>query len=78
MKVRVGAVVAGTAALALALAACSTSKNTPSTNTPAATGFNAAVTGIVNPSDKQGGVLKLAIASEVDSWDPQRTYYAYG
>jgi len=78
VKVRVGAVVAGTAAIALALAACSTSKGTNTPNTPSATGFNAAVTGVVNPSDKQGGVLKLANSSDIDSFDPARTYYAWG
>src|SRR4051812_43323763 len=65
VKVRVGAVVAGTAAMALALAACSTSAKTPTPAASSATGFNAAVTSIVNPSTKQGGVLKLANSSDI-------------
>jgi len=70
-------VVAGAAAVALALAACSTSKGTTTPNTPAASGFNAAYTGVVNPSDKQGGVLKLVANSDFDSLDCTRQYYAY-
>jgi len=57
--------------MALALAACSTSSKTPTpgTSSGGATGFNAAVTGIVNPSTKQGGVLKMANSSDIDSFD---------
>ena len=43
----------------------------------AASGFNAAVTGVVNPSDKTGGTLKFGASSDCDSYDPARTYYAY-
>jgi peptide/nickel transport system substrate-binding protein len=74
-------VVAGTVALVLALAACSKS-STPSTSSSgggatAASGFNAAVTGLVNPSDKKGGTLKLANNADIDSWDAARAYYAW-
>jgi peptide/nickel transport system substrate-binding protein len=41
------------------------------------TGYNAATKGIVNPSDKAGGTLKLASAQDADSWDPARGYYAF-
>jgi len=65
---------------ALALAACSSNTaTTPSTSASAsaATGFNAAVDNIVNPSTVTGGTLKLAAQGDCDSWDPARTYYAY-
>ena len=78
MKLRTGAVVASLAALALVLPACAKS-STPSDN--ASTGvkaeFNAATKGMVNPSDKKGGVLKLANSADADSWDPARAYYAW-
>jgi len=76
VRVRTGAVIAGTASVALILAACSTSK--PGTNTPEAkTGFNAAVKNVVNASDHKGGVLKLGNSSDADSYDPAEAYYAW-
>jgi len=73
--------VAGSAAFALVLSACggggSTSSN-PSTGAQGASGFNAGSTGIVNPSDKKGGTLKLGNSDDIDSYDPARTYYAWG
>jgi len=73
--------VAGSAAFALVLSACggggSTSSN-PSTGAQGASGFNAGSTGIVNPSDKKGGTLKLGNSYDIDSYDPARTYYAWG
>jgi len=42
-----------------------------------AAGYNAALTGIVNPSDKKGGTLNLMSAQDVDSMDPARAYYAF-
>jgi peptide/nickel transport system substrate-binding protein len=78
VKLRTGAAVASLAALALVLPACAKS-STPSNN--ASTGvkaeFNAATKGVVNPSDKKGGVLKLANNADIDSWDPSRAYYAW-
>ncbi len=66
---------------ALLLAGCSGgggSTNTKSSGgTTAQPAFNAAVTGIVNPSTKKGGTLKLLAASDCDSWDPARTYYGF-
>jgi peptide/nickel transport system substrate-binding protein len=71
-------VVASVAALALLLAACSKSdSSTSSTPTKGASGFNAALTGVVNPSTKAGGVLKLAMNDDADSYDPARSYYAW-
>jgi peptide/nickel transport system substrate-binding protein len=66
------------AVAALALAACG--GGTSGTTSPSATsasGFNAAVTSKVNVSDKTGGTLKFGASSDVDSYDPARTYYAY-
>ncbi|GAA3344488.1 ABC transporter substrate-binding protein [Amorphoplanes nipponensis] len=40
-------------------------------------GYNAALTGVVNPSDKKGGTLKLMSSQDVDSMDPARAYYAF-
>jgi peptide/nickel transport system substrate-binding protein len=72
-------VVAGSAALALALSACgggsSSTKNSGSSDTSG--GFNAAVEKIVNPSDKKGGTLNLMSAQDVDSLDPAIAYYAF-
>lgn len=80
MKRRTGAmVVAGLTAFTLVLAACSKS-NTPSGNSSGGggtSGFNGAVNGTVNPSDKKGGTLKLANDADADSWDPARAYYAW-
>jgi peptide/nickel transport system substrate-binding protein len=44
---------------------------------PTAKGFNAAVGHVVNPSDKQGGTLRLVSSSDADSWDPARSYYGW-
>lgn len=68
---------AGTAAFAMALTACGGGgdDNTPGSNNNA-TGFNAALTSVVNPSDKTGGTLNLYATQDMDSWDPQRGYLA--
>jgi peptide/nickel transport system substrate-binding protein len=42
-----------------------------------AASYNAAVTGIVNPSTHKGGVMKLALTNTGDSTDPGNTYYAF-
>jgi peptide/nickel transport system substrate-binding protein len=72
--------VAGAATTALLLSACgggSSSDDTSKTNgQKGSSGFNAAVTGIVNPSDKKGGTLKLTNTDSPDSLDPQIAYYA--
>ncbi|MFE4369114.1 ABC transporter substrate-binding protein [Streptomyces sp. NPDC056835] len=41
------------------------------------TGYNAAITGVVNASDAKGGTLKFVSAQDADSWDPQRGYYGF-
>jgi len=78
---RTGALVAGSAAVALVLSACgsggSDTKTTESSGPQGVSGFNAATKGVVNPSEKQGGTLKLINSSDPDSFDPARAYYAY-
>ncbi|MFZ1117497.1 MAG: ABC transporter substrate-binding protein [Propionibacteriaceae bacterium] len=66
---------------ALVLAACgggggAGNNQQPGTQT-SASGFNAASTSIVNPSDKKGGTLKFANEGDWDTLDPGETYYAY-
>ncbi|MCW2600047.1 MAG: transporter substrate-binding protein [Frankiales bacterium] len=73
---RAGTVVA---ALALGAAACgggSSGSKAPKT-TGVAAAYNAAVNGVVNASSKKGGTLNYVAASDFDSLDPARTYYAY-
>jgi len=71
------------AVASLALAACgggSTTGGGGSGSSPAAgpTGFNAAVTGVVNPSSKKStGTLSCGLSSTPDSTDPGNTYYAF-
>jgi peptide/nickel transport system substrate-binding protein len=79
VRLRTGAAVAGSAALALALSACGggTTPNNTNTGPKGATGFNAGAAGIVNPSDVKGGTLKMANNSDIDSFDPARAYYAW-
>ena len=63
---------------ALALSACSSSKGSGSSNTPAAkTGYNAANTSLVNASTNTSGTVKYALSSTPDSLDPGNTYYAW-
>ena len=66
---------------ALVLAACgggggAGNNQQPGTQT-SASGFNAASTSVVNPSDKKGGTLKFANLGDWDTLDPGETYYAY-
>ncbi|HEX6871758.1 MAG TPA: ABC transporter substrate-binding protein [Micromonosporaceae bacterium] len=69
--------VALSAALIAGLAACSgDDKKTDGTN-PAKAEFNAANGKVFNPSEKKGGILKLANAGDWDSLDPGETYYGY-
>ncbi|MET8508165.1 ABC transporter substrate-binding protein [Streptomyces sp. NPDC004787] len=44
---------------------------------PGPTGFDAAVTGVVNPSTAKGGTLRLRAAYDADSWDTGRAYYGW-
>jgi peptide/nickel transport system substrate-binding protein len=64
------------AAVAMALVGCSSSGG-GGTTTGGTSSFNAAVSGVVNPSTAQGGTLNLLAATDCDSWDPARTYYGW-
>ncbi len=72
------AVVAVTGVAVLALSACtSSSARGPAASSPAPSGFDAAVTSVVNPSSATGGTLRLAASADCDSWDPARTYLTW-
>jgi peptide/nickel transport system substrate-binding protein len=58
-------------------ASSSSSSSTSSTSTGGAAVFNAAISGVVNPSTKKGGTLTFADSSTPDSFDPGNTYYAW-
>jgi peptide/nickel transport system substrate-binding protein len=67
---------------ALVLAACgggggAGGASQGSGNQSSQAGFNAALTSVVNPSDKKGGTLKIANSGDWDSLDPGETYYSY-
>jgi peptide/nickel transport system substrate-binding protein len=73
---RIIGVTAFGAVAALALAACSSS-GTSGGGSGSATGFNAGVTQVVNPSSHKGGTLNFASSAAIpDSTDPGNTYYA--
>ena len=66
----------------LTLAACGGSSTTSSSgsgsNAQGHAGFNAAVTGVVNPSTKKStGTISFGLSSTPDSTDPVNTYYAF-
>jgi len=68
-------------ALALGLSACaggtSTKTGTGSTGSTAKDTFNAGLTAVFNPSEKKGGIIKLADEAAPDTLDPGETYYGY-
>ena len=64
----------------LALAACSSGGSSSSSGgagSTSSTGFNAAITSVVNPSTTKGGTINFGNSSAPDSTDPGNTYYAY-
>jgi peptide/nickel transport system substrate-binding protein len=64
----------------LVLAACGgggASNQQGSSNQSSQAAFNAALTSVVNPSDKKGGTLKFANLGDWDTLDPGETYYQY-
>src|SRR5215470_991415 len=69
------------AAATLALAACgggSSGGSSGSSGSSSTAGFNAATTGVVNPSTKKSsGTLSFGLSSTPDSTDPGNTYYAF-
>jgi peptide/nickel transport system substrate-binding protein len=77
---RVLATAAVGVAAALALAACggsSSGSSSGSSGSGAKVAFDAANTGVVNPSNVKGGVLTMANEGDWDSLDPADTYYGY-
>jgi peptide/nickel transport system substrate-binding protein len=68
------ALAAAAAALSL-VAACGGNGSTAASGSSAS--YNAAVTGVVNPSTKTGGTLNYALSSTPDSTDPGNTYYSF-
>jgi peptide/nickel transport system substrate-binding protein len=74
------ATIAVATTLGLGLAACggSTSSSTSSSSAGgSAVAFNAGEKSVVNPSDKKGGTLRMAVSDDWDSVDPGDTYYAF-
>src|SRR3569833_2423873 len=71
--------VAGTALIAMGLtAACGGNSSSKSSGgSGGKSSYNAAVTGIVNPSDKKGGTLNLWSSQDADSFDTAISYYAW-
>src|SRR5215469_2440862 len=67
------------AVAALGLAACSSSSSSGGSGGSGATsGFNAAITKMINPSStKTNGTIAFGNTSTPDSTDPGNTYYAY-
>ncbi|CAM4151191.1 ABC transporter substrate-binding protein [Kibdelosporangium persicum] len=78
-KQRTVTMVAAGAAAVMALSACGGGggSNNNSNGGTTATGPNAAIGKVFNPSDKKGGTLRMANAGDWDSLDPGDTYYAY-
>ncbi|MFC9974433.1 ABC transporter substrate-binding protein [Spirillospora sp. NPDC127200] len=65
---------AGVVLLGLGLTACGGGGDE---KTADGAGFEAAVGKVVNPSDKKGGTLRMAISSDIESTDPGDMYYAW-
>ncbi|WP_018683937.1 ABC transporter substrate-binding protein [Actinokineospora enzanensis] len=80
---RVVTAVAAGAAVVMGLSACGGGSTSTGGSTNGSGGssttaaFNAALGQVFNPSDKKGGVIKVANADKWDSVDPGDTYYAY-
>ncbi|RAY13970.1 ABC transporter substrate-binding protein [Actinomadura craniellae] len=70
---------AGAVLLSLGLSACGGGDDGDGGDGNGATAkFDAGTTGIVNASEKKGGVLKMGMSDDFDSTDPGNTYYAFG
>jgi peptide/nickel transport system substrate-binding protein len=68
--------VASAAALTLGLSACGGGGDTGTDTGGATTAeFNAALDKVYNPSDKKGGIIKMAHSDDWDTPDPGETYY---
>jgi len=68
-------------ALTLGLSACaggtSTKTDDGGAGSPTKDAFNAGLTQVFNPSDKKGGIIKMADEAAPDTLDPGETYYGY-
>ncbi|WUL62403.1 ABC transporter substrate-binding protein [Streptomyces sp. NBC_00344] len=64
-------------ALALGATACGGSKDNDGGGKGGSGATDAALTSVVNKSDKKGGTLSLALSDEADSLDPGNTYYGW-
>lgn len=71
------AVAAAGAVVVLGLTAACGGASNSSKGENGKSAFNAAVTSVVNASDKKGGTLNLWTSQDADSWDPVRGYYAF-
>nr|MBA2465708.1 ABC transporter substrate-binding protein [Nocardioidaceae bacterium] len=78
------ALAAFTAVAALTLSACGGGTEDTGTDDTAGDGavattpeFNAALEEVYNPSDKTGGIIKMAHSSDWDTLDPGETYYGF-
>jgi peptide/nickel transport system substrate-binding protein len=80
-KPRTLAIAACAVLTGLTLAACASTSGSGSPNTGASPGgsgsYNAALTGVVNPSSAKGGTLTFADSAAPDSFDPGNTYFAW-
>ncbi|MFI5493388.1 ABC transporter substrate-binding protein [Actinoplanes sp. NPDC051859] len=70
-------VAAAGAVIALGLTAACGGASDKSTTAEGKSAFDAAITSVVNASDKKGGTLNLWTSQDADSWDPVRGYYAF-
>ncbi|NIK59341.1 ABC transporter substrate-binding protein [Kribbella shirazensis] len=67
--------VASAAALTLGLSACGGGDTSTDTSGGTTAEFNAALDKVYNPSDKKGGIIKMAHSDDWDTVDPGETYY---
>ncbi|HEY3005941.1 MAG TPA: ABC transporter substrate-binding protein, partial [Kribbellaceae bacterium] len=72
---RLRTAIAASAVLALGLSACGGGSNKDEGTSTTKAEFNAANGKVFNPSDKKGGIIKIADESAPDSTDPGDTYY---
>lgn len=74
---RATAAIATAVALALGATACGGSDSDSKSKGGSSGATDAALTSVVNKSDKKGGTLSLALSDEPDSLDPGNTYYGW-
>jgi peptide/nickel transport system substrate-binding protein len=79
MRRKTGVLAAAGVVITLTAAACSSGSSSSSSGggNTTASGFNAGVTKVVNPSTQKGGTITFDNSSAPDSTDPGNTYYAF-